>query len=44
MGEVIIIGVNGGVKSDHWAAQKSATLGLGVTYGAGAAARQPRFP
>ena len=24
-------GVNGGVKSGHWAAQKSATLGLGVT-------------
>ncbi len=26
-----VASVNGGVKSDHWAAQKSATLDLGVT-------------
>ena len=36
--------VNGGVKTGHWAAQKSATLDLGVTYAAGAAASQPRSP
>jgi hypothetical protein len=30
---VIEADVNAGVKSSHWAAQKPATLGLGVTRG-----------
>jgi len=29
----IVFDVNGGIKSGHWAAQKPATLGLGVTRG-----------